>query len=176
MIPSYHIEECLHRCLDLQRKAARWAKEYAIGELMRMAVLDEPSEAMVIALCRMLFVSREGEPLRPPCLGEPWFLGDTTEDHWPIHPLHLHEGVPLFVVRGWSLAGLPERAAEYLAFCLLHGVWNEKPFRMVDRQELTRVTEHFIENGPWKRQLSPSEQTFLLSQIQSNEEAMTNVG
>jgi len=166
---SYHVRDCLGRCIDLQRQYSRWGKELAIGELMRMAVLEEPSAATVFALCRMLFVSNTGKPLRPPALGEPWFLGDTSEEDWPLEPIHLYRGVPFFVVRGWSMAGLPDRPSWYLAHCLLHGVWNENPFRMIDEEELAAVTHEFIQPELfWKRPLRDDELRFFLSQIESN--------
>lgn len=162
---SYHIRECLGRCITLQRQSSRWGKDFAVAELMRMAVLEEPSEATVIALCRMLFVSETGQPLRPPSLGEPWFLGETEEARWPLEPIHLYQGIPFFIVRGWSLAGLAEQSSGYLAYCLLSGVWNESPFRMVDEEELAVLAHEFIQNGPWKRPLEPFERMFLLAQI-----------
>jgi hypothetical protein len=132
---------------------------------MRLAVLEEPSKATVLALCRMLFVSRAGQPLRPPGLGEPWFLGDTSADSWPLEPIHLYRGVPFFIVKGWSLAGMAEQASWYLAHCLLDGVRNENPFAMVGQQQVAALAHEFIENGPWRRPLSSSERTFLLSQV-----------
>jgi hypothetical protein len=102
----YKISTCLSLCESLQRQYIRWGKELTIGELMRMAVQGDPSESMAFALCRMLFTSKDGTPLRPPGLGEPWFLGDTSAEDWPLEPIHLHEDCPLFVVRGWVVGGV----------------------------------------------------------------------
>lgn len=166
----YHVQECVNHCAVLQTQYKRWGKELAIGELMRMAVLEEPSKAIVIALCRLLFRSKTGEPLRPPGLGEPSFLGGTSSENWPLEPIHLYEGVPFFIVREWSLAGMPDQANWYLAYCLLEGVWNENPYTMIEQNQLRIVARRFIEKGPWKRLLTNGEQKFLLSQINVKEQ------
>ncbi len=161
---TYHIPECLSLAQLLQRQYKRWGPAPAIAELMRRAVLEDPSEATVFALSRMLFVSRDHEPLRPPALGEPWFLGDTEASDWPWQPIHLYRGVPFYIVRGTSLAGLPEHPSWYLAHCLLKGVWNESPVPMVEPEELFNLAQEFIQNGPWRRALGPDEREFLLTQ------------
>jgi hypothetical protein len=162
---AYHIPECLSLALSLQRQYERWGPELAIGELMRMAVLEDPSEAIVFAVSRMLFVSKDQKPLRSPGLGEPWFLGDTEASDWPWQPIHLYRGVPFYILRGTSLAGLPEHPSWYLAHCLLKGTWNESPFPMVEQEELVSLAQEFIQDGPWRRALRPDEREFLLTQI-----------
>jgi hypothetical protein len=171
MLASYHIPDCLQRCHSLQRQETRWGKEFAVAELMRMAVLEEPDIPTVIALCRMLFVSKSAEPLRPPRLGEPCFLGDTTEECWPLQPIHLYQGVPFLVVKGWSVAGLPELATSYLAYSVLSGIWNEHPFMLIEQQDVVALTQEFIQHGPWRRPLDASEQSFLLSQAEPRQPA-----
>lgn len=162
---SYHIRACLRCCVDLQQQYDRWGKELALAELMRMAVTEDPSAATVLALCRILFVSNRDEPLRPPGLGDPWFLGDTSAEDWPLEPIHWYHDVPFFIVRGWSLAGLPERPSCYLAYSLLSGAWNKNRCNTAEQEELAATAQEFIHQGPWKRPLAASEQQFLLSQI-----------
>ncbi len=165
MFRGYHIPECLNLAQSLQRQYERWGPELAIGELMRMAVLEDPSDTTAFALCRMLFVTRDHKPLRPPALGEPGFLGDTEESDWPWQPFHLYRGVPFQIVRGYFLAGLPDHPSWYLAHCLLKGIWNEFQFRMVEQEELVSLAQEFIQNGPWRRPLCQGEREFLLAQI-----------
>jgi hypothetical protein len=171
---SYNARDCLSRCVDLQLRYKRWGKELALGELMRLAVLEEPSQATVTALCRLLFKSDAGKPLRPPALGEPRFLGDTSKNDWPLTPIHLYKNVPFFVVGGWSVAGLPEQATWYLAHCMLDGVWNDHPYAIIDQAQLEAVAHDFIENGPWVRPLRAEEQAFLLSQVNAQERPIVN--
>jgi hypothetical protein len=167
MVFAYSAQDCLDRCVNLQLRAQRWGKEFGIGELMRMAVLEEPNRETVIALCRMLFVSKTTEPLRPPALGEPWFLADTTQDNWPLEPIALYHGIPIFVVNGWSLAGLPEQASWYLAYCLISGVWNEVPYRMLEQEALAVGVHELIARGPWRRPLGEGEKAFLQNQLEA---------
>lgn len=164
----YHIQECLTRCFDLQTRYTRWGEQLAIAELMRMAVLEDPSQATVIAICRMFFMPKTIEPLRPPSLGKPWFLGETSEQDWPLQPVHLYRGIPFFIVQGWSVAGLPEQTNWYLAYCIISGIWKQNEFMDVSQDELILVTHDFIRRGPWRRPLNDSEKSFLLSQVEFN--------
>src|SRR5262249_22316521 len=109
-----------------------------------------------------------GDPLRPPILGEPWFLADTSGQDWPLEPIHLYQGIPFFIVKGWSLAGLAEEPSRYLAFCLASGVWVDRGFKAVAPADLAIFAQDFISSGPWKRPLDNPEQRFLLAQIESN--------
>ena len=173
---EYHVQDCLDLCATLQLQYSRWGKELAIGELMRLAVLNEPSKAMVLAVCRLLFRSNTGEPLRPPGLGEPWFLGDTSSENWPLEPIHLYNGVPFFIVNGWSVAGMPEQANWYLAYCLSNGIWNEAPYEMIEQQQLELGAHEFIDKGSWRRSLTYGEKMFLLAQIQVKDQSQAVAG
>jgi hypothetical protein len=166
MDTPYRAADCLRLCAALQLQWSRWGNELAIGEFMRIAVLQDPSRATAIALCRLLFRSKTGEPLRPPSLGEPGFLGGTTSKDWPLEPIHLYRGVPFLIVNDWALAGLAEQANWYLAHCLLHGVWNETRYVVMEQVEIDAIAHDFVVNGPWKRSLTDAEESFLLAQTQ----------
>src|SRR5262245_2525288 len=80
---EYKAQVILCLCAELQLRE-RLCPQSGIAELMRMAVHGESSGESAINLCRLLFRSRTGEPLRRPGLGEPGFLGNTTYSDWPL--------------------------------------------------------------------------------------------
>jgi hypothetical protein len=163
---KYRVKEVLVHCGRLQRLEQR-SEDWGVSELMRMAVLAERDDDTVIALCRLLFRSREGGPLRRPMLGEPGFLGGGEPDgRWPLEPVHLFQGVPFYVVRLYGLAGLPESGPLYLSYCLRNGVWNGEAYPEFGDGELRAIAEEFIESGPWAEPLGNDERQLLLSQVE----------
>src|SRR5262245_27122653 len=96
----YRVKEILALARRLQWMEKRFENQ-GVAELMRMAVTTEASEETAGVLCRLLFRSPSGDPLRRPARGELGFLGETTYSHWPFEPVHLFRGIPFYVVRGW---------------------------------------------------------------------------
>jgi hypothetical protein len=161
---EYRVKDVLGQCARLQRWEARW-ENLGVSELMRMAVMGEPSEDTAIVLCRLLFRGRDGGALRRPMRGEPGFLGDTSCADWPLEPVHLFQSVPFCIVSMYSLAGLPELPPGYLAYCLRAGAWNPDPYPEMSEMDLKAIAHDFIARGPWARTLASFEQQMLLAQI-----------
>jgi hypothetical protein len=161
----YRVKEILSHCVRLQRLQGRgW--EGGIPELMRMAVMCDPSEESAIILSRLLFRSRTGEPLRRPGRGQPGFFGETTYSDWPLEPIHLYQGVPFYIVGGWLRAGFMEPATYYLTYCLQNAIWNEEPYSEKTDAELLAIANEFVEKGPWKSPLNEHVREFILAQIE----------
>lgn len=159
--------DCLVTCSSLQQQAQRYGKESAVAELMQYAVDGVYNETMIAALCRLLFVSRNGSPLRSPRLGAPGLIGDMDSAAAPLLPVFVHLNVPFCVVKNWLLAGTPEPASWYLAYCLLEGAWNHTMVQVPPLTSLTSVAHDFIRNGPWITRLQCDESTYLLGQVAS---------
>src|SRR5262249_34078402 len=158
--------EVLGHCAHLQRLERRM-EDWGTSELMRMAVLEEPGDDHVIVLCRLLFRSRTGGPLRRPMLGEPGFLGGgCAEGRWPLEPLHLFRGVPFYVVRLYGLAGLAESGPWYLSHCLRNGLWGPEPYPEIGDVALLEIAHELIESGPWEEPLREEERRMILSQVE----------
>jgi hypothetical protein len=163
---KYRVKEVLAHCQRLQR-FEQSSENWGVSELMRLAVLAEPEDDTAIVLCRLLFRSREGGPLRRPMLGEPGFLGRGEPDgRWPLEPVHLFRGIPFYVVWFYGLAGLPESGPIYLSYCLRNGVWNGEAYPQLGDEELRVSAEEFIESGSWSEPLRKDERHLLLSQVE----------
>jgi hypothetical protein len=161
----YRVKDILALCRELQWLEKRHENQ-GVAELMRMAVTGEPSEETAVVLCRLLFRSRTGDSLRRPWRGQPGFLGETTYSDWPLEPVHLFRGVPFHIVRGWAIAGLPEPAPWYLAYCLRNGAWVAEDYPDRSDQELLAVAHAFVETGPWVDPRDEHERHFILSQVE----------
>lgn len=162
---SYNSTECLNLCVDLQQKAQRWGQEAAIAELMRIAVEGIKSDALVAALCRLLFVPKDRSQIRGPRYGKPLFLGSTSEARWPLLPVYLYRNIPFYIVKDWMLGGSPEPVSWYLAHCITNGIWNMQPFQVPVQELMDDAALDLITNGPWVSPLDDYERQFIQSQV-----------
>jgi hypothetical protein len=162
---KYRVKEVLAHCDRLQ--SYERMEGWGVSELMRMAVLAEPDDDTAIVLCRLLFRSREGGPLRRPMLGEPGFLGRGVADgRWLLEPVYLFRGAPFYVVWFYGLAGLPEPGPMYLSYCLRNGVWNGEAYPQFGDEELRVIAEELSEAGPWAEPLRKDERQLLMAQVE----------
>jgi hypothetical protein len=163
----YQVRAILDQCAFLQTLETR-QDGWGVAELMRLAVRAEVNleDDTPIVLCRLLFRSASGGPLRRPMLGSPGFLGGGDNGpQWPLEPVHLFRGVPFYVVSMYGLAGLAESGPYYLIHCLRHGVWNPDPYPQPGDDELGAIAREFIKAGPWHRALRRDEREMILAQV-----------
>jgi len=111
-----------------------------LAEWSRIKSLDEP----VIILCRILIAKSDGTPLRRPRIGAPQFVVNGDFESLLDEPVVFFEGIPFFIVRGYSLGGKPETASEYLKYALTVGRWKFQKFHVVSEEELRAIAEKFI--------------------------------
>ena len=126
---------------------------------------DGASDTRVIVLCRMLFTQSPSSGFRPPRLGGASFLGDTQSQDWPLEPIDVVDGVPFLITRGYTLAGVPESDARYLAYCETDCHWSN--FRYTTKTELQKreALSKLLSSPKWRRRLNEDEQSFLAGQI-----------
>jgi hypothetical protein len=130
---------------------------------LRALALDPMRGSEVFPLCRMLFEAKPDQVFRRPLLGGPAFVGDTLAHDvrwatsatsggiygdWPLEPITIYEGVPILIVRGYLLGGLPESPEQYLEYCLNVCRWNATTYSVVDASRLRETVEQFIAANP----------------------------
>lgn len=162
---TFNSQRVLNLCIELQEYRKCWG----VAKLMQAAVAREPSRLEVFALCRMLFTPKPGGAISRPALGESDYLGETSEETWPNEPIHLHNGVPFLIVKGWLLAGEAEWPEMFLARCLENGDWTTERYAKRSREALKLAAQDFMRHGPWKRSLSAEDRLFLLAQARAGE-------
>jgi hypothetical protein len=139
-------------------------KEKAASLLMSLAKDRERSIAAFI-LCRMLFTAKPNGDFRCPGLGQPFFVGDTPADYWPLVPIQIVDGVPFLVVKGYALAGSPESAAGYVRYCLEECEWGTAEFKPKTAAEKQEALKKLLMSRKWKEPLGKEDKEFLSSQL-----------
>jgi hypothetical protein len=125
---------------------------------------DQPVE-QVIVLCRMLFTAKSKKAFERPGLGAPGCLGGTDMKDWPSEPIELVDGVPFLIVVGYTLAGFPEPAEEYLDYCVKACDWGAAEFEPKTAAEKGKALDKLLASPKWKRPLKDWEKEFLAAQI-----------
>lgn len=153
----------LQRAFELQALSA----EERIDKLRAMAA-DRAISGRVFVLCRMLFEAREGGAFRHPAIGEAMFMSHEwggrenawspatySYTDWPLDPITIYEGVPILVVFGYELGGVPEPAASYLEYCVLECRERAERFKPMTDDQVRGVIERFLKAHPsfeWQRE------------------------
>ena len=119
------------------------AREAALRELARKS---NKRASDIFPLCRMLFEAREGKEFRRPLIGGADFVGNSDYADWPLEPIALCQGVPILIVTGYILAGVPELPSMYLEYCFETCKWREERFSPVDQESRRRILSEFIKS------------------------------
>jgi len=101
----------------------------------------------------LVFVpSTGGEPLRAPRLGAPELLPPHSmrDADWPFMPFAIVQNVPLSMTLGYSLEGKPERAGDYLTYCMSNGVFRTQPFPVPSSTTASNALHQVLASPAWK--------------------------
>jgi len=116
---------------------------------------QEDANKKICHLCRLLFNPRNKvEPLRPPGLGASSLVSRTMhQEDWPFLPFAIVNGVPLSVSEGYTFqGGIPERARDYLPYCLSNGVFRTEPFPEPSFITASNALTQILTSPWWKGQ------------------------
>jgi hypothetical protein len=131
------------------------------SETERIAIMRELGsrgmEGPLVVLCRMLFESRESNPLRGPKLGTPLLLpGDYREGENSQLPLVFIRDTPLLVVQGYRVDGERETALRYFEEMLAKGRWRAKRYDTSD-EAIETVCNEIARSQLWGDQVDSDE-------------------
>jgi hypothetical protein len=107
---------------------------------------DYPSRVFWVA--RLAFVTREGNALRRPGLGDFGIVVRQDSAHWPHAPLILCEDIPFEVAAGLMLGGVAEPPESYLDYVAESGVLRSKPLKPADNP--LAEADEFLKSDAWK--------------------------
>ena len=141
-VRDYRISHYLELAVEFQAMAPRDR-----ANRLRVMAKDPSRSSDVFPLCRMLFEANVGGVFRRPMLGGAAFLTGAYQD-WPLEPITLFEGVPILIVQGYILAGKPESAAQYVAYCLANCRWSERRYAVATTARLRQTIDRFIDSNP----------------------------
>jgi hypothetical protein len=142
-IGDFRASHFLSEAVRLQKLGAP-AREAALRELARQS---HKRASDVFPLCRMLFEAKEGKEFRRPLIGGAGFVGKTDYANWPLEPITIYKGVPILIVTGYILAGVPELPLMYLEYCIETCKWREEKFSPVDQESRRRILSEFIKSN-----------------------------
>lgn len=116
--------------LDAAAKLQALAPDERAARLRHLA-RDPDRGSEIYPLCRMLFDARPGSDFRSPMIGAAHFIDGGRYEDWPLEPITLHQGVPILIVDGYTLAGVAEPPHTYLEYCLTHCKWRHTRYAPV---------------------------------------------
>jgi len=114
---------------------------------------DYEMDQKVCHLCRLVFVPQTGgKPLRAPRLGAPELLPlhSMRDADWPFMPFAIVQNVPLSMTLGYSLEGVPERAADYITYCMSNGTFRTQSFPMPSSTTASNALHEVLASPAWK--------------------------
>ena len=102
-------------------------------------------------MCRVLFIAKPGEHLRPPRFGGlslPYLT--MPFDRWPLFPV-AHSGSTYFVLdEGYKVVGLPENTKAYIQYCRENGVFRKERVPVPTRAQAIKDAASLRESDRWK--------------------------
>ena len=118
------------------------------------AILEE--SAKVFFLVRLLFVTKKaGQPFPPIKIGTPLDSGTPPAKAFPLYPLALVEDVPLLIVSGFMLGGLPQSPLDHLDFCQKECRLRPDPLRPPDNP--LSLADQLLTSKAWYRETQGAE-------------------
>jgi hypothetical protein len=102
-------------------------------------------------MCRVLFESKEGYPLRSPMFGGLMLPQRTMPlGNWPHYPV-AKSGSSCFVLsEGYMLGGVAEPAEDYVLFCRQNGVFRTKRIAVPSKQTALRDAATLRNSAEWQ--------------------------
>lgn len=142
----------INALIDAGRDSACAALESAAKAKRELEEVYE-ADQRVCHLCRLLFVPNSTtNVLRRAGLGAPDLLPleSMKPSDWPHLPFAIVDDVPLSMTTGYMLAGVPEKADRYLAYCMSNGVFRTRPFPQPTFGSASNALNHVFSSQKWK--------------------------
>ncbi|MEX1233135.1 MAG: hypothetical protein WEB58_22990 [Planctomycetaceae bacterium] len=127
-------------------------KERAIQELRRFLKMardsmestrvdeniDTSDKTCVFLIVRLLFESSDPLVEMPHILTVPFdpIPDDSDKKLWPLHPIHLQDDIPFFMVHSGGLGGAPDQPERHVDWAVEFGKIRERPLRPIDNPML----------------------------------------
>ena len=140
-------------------------------------------EQQVILLCRMLFEAIPGHGFRSPGIGAGFSLMRIGQYESPLEPMGISNGIPFLLARpglmgGWhsDLEPGPERAADYLEYCLKETRWTSCRYAPAEPAALQKALDGLLQQTSWPRPPTVSDIRSLTNQIRPFEPPALRLG
>lgn len=114
---------------------------------------QEKANQNICLLCRLVFADKSSsEFLRAPRLGALENVPSESMDAqgWPYQPFAITNDVPLSITGGYMGTGVPERAGNYLTYCLSNGVFRTAAFPVPTALSGSNALHQVLSSPAWK--------------------------
>jgi len=101
-------------------------------------------------ICRIVFQGTNGKPLRQPMYGGlslPYLTMPL--ERWPLYPVAESDGVFFVLSEGYMLAGVAERASDYIAYCSANGDFRKTKVKKPSRNEAVSAFDALKKSNQW---------------------------
>lgn len=144
---------------------ARAANHYiSLGEARAIKELKLLEEDIVVSasrrfqrnerigwVCRIIFQGPKDLPLRPPAYGGLSLPRLTMPlDRWPLYPVAESKGVHFVLSEGYTLAGVAERASDYVDYCSTKGAFRTTKLKVPSREDALHAFDALENSQRWK--------------------------
>ena len=123
-----------------------------------------PESTSVFFLLRLLFEPVDpGVRLPVPGVGGPMDTGPVVAEDFPLYPLVLINDVPLLIVPGFFLGGLPEDPSRHIEFVERH--CRVRPLSLVPPDNPLSLADDLLSSEIWYRPASEDDKAILRAQL-----------
>lgn len=135
-------------------------EEGAVKEMKRLCeasrkknvFLDHNMAEQISWICRIIFMPKEGTPIRAPRFGALHLPWNTMEaEDWPLYPIAESEGVYFILSQGYSLAGLAEDPQNYIDYCRSMGSFRTTPVKIPTKETAEYALMRLLSSNAWKK-------------------------
>lgn len=101
-------------------------------------------------VCRIIFAGKGTKPLRPPMYGGQSLARFITPlERWPLYPVAESDGVFFVLSEGYVLAGVAERASDYIDYCSANGDFRRTKVKKPTRNEAISAFYALKKSNRW---------------------------
>ncbi|MGY8750340.1 MAG: hypothetical protein ACKVHR_20050 [Pirellulales bacterium] len=101
-------------------------------------------------VCRVLYKSNDGNPLRPPAFGGLSLPRSSMPlANWPIYPAAKTGSTYVVLSEGYSLAGKAEPVSSYLGYCQSNGTFIKQRIKVPNRQTAISDSLNLRKSARW---------------------------
>jgi len=101
-------------------------------------------------ICRIVFQGTKGKPLRQPLYGGlslPYLTMPL--ERWPLYPVAESDGVFFVLSEGYMLAGVAERASDYIDYCSANGDFRKTKVKIPTHDEAVSAFDSLKQSERW---------------------------
>lgn len=134
----------------LAQAANHYIEMGEIRAIKSLKALGEEHAVCIGWVCRIIFQGKDGKPLRQPMYGGlslPYLTMPL--ERWPLYPVAESDGVFFVLSEGYMLAGVAERASDYIDYCSANGDFRKTKVKIPTHDEAVGAFDSLKRSERW---------------------------